>query len=45
MLNLINTTGMKKIELYIQGVRVKPQVNQYVGAYTNLLVLENDNVE
>ena len=44
MLNMINTTGMKKIELYIKVIRVKPQVNQSVGGYTYLLVLENDNV-
>ena len=44
MLNLINTIGMEEIELYIEIVRVKPQVNQSVGAYTDLLVRENDNV-
>ena len=44
MLNLVNTTGMKEIELYIKVVRVKPQVNQFVGTYTHLLVQENDNV-
>ena len=44
MLNLVNTTGMEKIELYIEVVQVKPQVNQSVGAYTDLLVRENDNV-
>ena len=44
MLNMINTTGMKTIELYIEVIRVKPQVNQSVGGYTYLLVLENDNV-
>ena len=27
MLKLVNTTGMKEIELYIEVVRVKPQVN------------------
>ena len=44
MLNIVNTTSMKEIELYIQAVRVKPQVNHSVGGYTNLLVHENDNV-
>ena len=38
MLNLVNTTGMEEIELYIEVVRVKPQMNQSVGAYTDLLV-------
>ena len=44
MLNMVNTTDMEEIELYIEVVRVKPQVNQYVCGYTNLLVRENDNV-
>ena len=44
MLKLINTSGMQEIELYIEVVRVKPQVNQSVRAYTNLLVGVNDNV-
>ena len=44
MLKLVNTIGMKKIELYIEVIRVKPQVNQFVGAYTDLLVGGNDNV-
>ena len=44
MLNMVNTTGMEEIELYIEVLRVKPQVNQFVGGYTNLLVLKNDNV-
>ena len=44
MLNMVNTTGMEEIELYIEVVRVKPQVNQFVGVYTDLLVRENDNV-
>ena len=38
MLKLVNTIGMKEIELYIEVVRVKSQVNQYVGGYTDLLV-------
>ena len=44
MLNLVNTTSVEEIELYIEIVRVKPQVNQSVGIYTDLLVRENDNV-
>ena len=44
MLNLVNTIGMEEIELYIEVVLVKPQVNQSVGSYTDLLVRENDNV-
>ena len=38
MLKLVNTAGMEEIELYIEVVRVKPQVNQFLGAYTDLLV-------
>ena len=44
MLNLVNKVGMEEIELYIEVVRVKPQVNQSVGGYTDLFVRENDNV-
>ena len=44
MLNLVNTIDMEEIKLYIEVVRIKPQVNQFVGAYTNLLVRDNDNV-
>ena len=45
MFKLVDTTGMEEIELYIQLVRVKPQVNQSVGAYKNLFLEENFNVE
>ena len=44
MLNMVNTTGIEEIELYIEVVRVKPQVNQYVGGHIDLLVRENYNV-
>ena len=44
MLNMVNTTGMEEIELYIEVVRVKPQVNQLVGGYIDLLVRKNDSV-
>ena len=44
MLKLVNTTGMEEIELYIEVVRVKSQVNQSVGAYIDLLAGVNDNV-
>ena len=45
MLKLVNTAGMKEIELYLQLVRVKPQVNQSVGTYIDLLLKGNCNVE
>ena len=45
MLKLVNTAGMEEIELYLQLVRVKPQVNQLVGTYTDLLPGGNFNVE
>ena len=35
---------MEEIELYIEVVRIKPQMNQSVGAYIDLLVGVNDNV-
>ena len=41
---MVNTTGIEKIELYIEVVRVKPQVNQYVRGHIDLLVRENYNV-
>ena len=44
MLNMVNTNGIKEIELYIKVVRVKPQVNQSVGDHIDLLVRENYNV-
>ena len=44
MLTTVNTTYMKEIELYIEVVQVKPQVNQSMGGYTDLLICENDNV-
>ena len=31
MLKLVDTFGMEEIELYVQLVRVKPQVNQLAG--------------
>ena len=45
MLKLVDTTGMEEIELYVQVVRVNPQVNQLAGTYTNLLIGGNFNVE
>ena len=45
MLKLVDTAGMEEIELYVQLVRVKPQVNQSAGTYTNLLLGGNFNVE
>ena len=44
MLNMVNTTGIEEIELYIEVVRVKPLVNQSVGGHIDLLVRENYNV-
>ena len=44
MLNMVNTTDIEKIELYIKVVRVKPQVNQSMGGHIDLLVRENYNV-
>ena len=38
MLKLVNITRMEEIELCLQLVRVKPQVNQSVNTYTNLLL-------
>ena len=45
MLKLVNTDGMEEIELYLKVVCVKPQVNQSVGTYTELLLGGNVNVE
>ena len=44
MLNLVNTTAIDEIELYIEVVRVKAQVNQSVGGHVHLLVHDNYNV-
>ena len=44
MLNMVNITSMEEIELYIEVVRVKPQVNQSLGDYIDLFVPENYNV-
>ena len=38
MLKLVDIARMEKIELYVQLVRVKPQVNQSADTYTNLLL-------
>ena len=45
MLKLVDTTGIKEIEFYVQLVSVNPQVNQLAGTYTNLLFGRNLNVE
>ena len=45
MMNMVNTTSIEEIELYIEVVRVKPQVNQPVGGHINLLVRDNYNVD
>ena len=44
MLNMVNTTSIEEIELYIEFVRVKPQVNQFVGGHIDLLVRDNYNI-
>ena len=46
MLNMVNTTSIEEIELYIEVVRVKPQVNQSVGAiyiywFATIIMLQN----
>ena len=45
MLNMVNRTSFEEIELYIEVVRVKPQVNQFVGGHIDLLVRDNNIVE
>ena len=44
MLNMVNTTSIEEIELYIEVVRVNPQVNQFMGGHMDLLVRDNYNV-
>ena len=44
MLNMVNRTSIEEIELYIEVVRVKPQVNQSMSGHIDLLVLDNYNV-
>ena len=44
MLNLVNTTTIEEIELYIEVVRVKAQLNQSVGGHVDLFVRDNYNV-
>ena len=44
MLNMVNKTSIEEIELYIEVVRVKPQVNQSMGGHIDLLVCDNYNV-
>ena len=44
MLNMVNTTNIEEIELYMEVVRVKPQVNQSMGGHIDLLVRDNYNV-
>ena len=44
MLNLVNTTTIEEIELYIKVVRVKAQLNQSVGGHADIFVRDNDNV-
>ena len=41
MLNLVNTTTIEEIELYIEVIRVKAQLNQSVGGHVDLFVRDN----
>ena len=41
MLNLVNTTTIEEIELYIKVARVKAQLNQSVGGHVDLFVHDN----
>ena len=41
---MVNRTSIEEIELYIEVVQVKLQVNHYVGGHINLLVRDNYNV-
>ena len=45
MLKLVDRYRMNKIELYLEKMQVKSQVNSSLGNYTDLLLGENDNVE
>ena len=45
MLNLVNTTTIEDIELYVEVVRVKALANQSVGGHVDLLVRDNYNVQ
>ena len=44
MLDLVNTTTIEEIELYIKVVRVKAQLNQSVGGHADIFVRDNYNV-
>ena len=44
MLDLVNTTTIEEIELYIKVVRVKAQSNQSVGGHEDLFVCDHYNV-
>ena len=44
MLNLVNTTTIEDIDLYVEVVRVKALANQSVGSHVDLLVRDNYNV-
>ena len=45
MLKLVNTTRIEEIDLYLQPMCAKPQVNQSVSTYTYLLFRGNFNVK
>ena len=44
MLNMVNLTSIDETKLYIEVVRVKPQVNQSLGGHIDLLFRDNYNV-
>ena len=44
MLNMVNTTSIEEIELYIEVVQFKTQVNHSMGGHIDLLVRDNYNV-
>ena len=45
MLNLVNTTTIEDIELYVEVVRVKALANQYVDGHVDLMVRDNYDVQ
>ena len=44
MLDLVNTTTIEEIELFIKVVRVKAQLNQSVGGHEDLFIRDHYNV-
>ena len=44
MLNMVITTTIEEIELYIKVVRVKAQLNQSMGGHADFFIRDNNNV-